>query len=260
MTAVVMTQTWNPDQYLKFAGPRLRPAVDLLSRVQPRRPPATVVDLGCGAGNVTGLLADRWPTAAIEGVDSSATMLAKARADGPAATWTEADLATWSAAGPIDVLFSNAALHWLDDHDDLFPRLAAMVSGGGVLAVQMPRNHGAASHICMTEAAGPWHDRLATVLRPSPVATPETYYDMLAPHVADLDIWESVYTHVLEGDNPVVEWTKGTALKPLLDALDEAARADFLADYGARIRAAYPPRADGRTLFPFRRLFIVATV
>ena len=254
-----MTQTRNPDQYLKFAGSRLRPALDLLSRIQPGRAPATIVDLGCGAGNVTRFLADRWPAATVEGVDSSAAMLAKARAEGPGATWTEADLAAWSATGPVDVLFSNAALHWLDDHDSLFPRLAAMLSGGGVLAVQMPRNHEAASHTCMTDAAGPWRDRLNPVLRPSPVSPPDRYYDMLAPLVADLEIWESVYMHVLEGDNPVVEWTKGTALKPLLDALDEAARADFLDDYGARIRAAYPPRSDGRTLFPFRRLFIVAT-
>ncbi len=252
-------QTWDPDQYLKFAGPRLRPALDLIHRIEPRRFPEAVVDLGCGTGHITNLLSDRFIEAQVEGVDSSSAMLEVARAEAPDIIWTKADLATWSAAKPVDVLYSNAALHWLDDHETLFPRLAAMVSSGGVLAVQMPRNHGAASHTCMTEAAGPWHDRLAAVLRPSPVATPQSYYDMLAPHVADLDIWESVYTHVLEGDNPVVEWTKGTALKPLLDALDEAARADFLADYGARIRDAYPPRADGRTLFPFRRLFIVAT-
>lgn len=254
-----MMQTWDPDQYLKFAGPRLRPALDLILRIEPRRFPEAVVDLGCGTGHITNLLSDRFIEAQVEGVDSSSAMLEVARAETPDIIWTKADLATWSAAKPVDVLYSNAALHWLDDHETLFPRLAATVSGGGVLAVQMPRNHGAASHTCMTEAAGPWHDRLAPVLRPSPVATPETYYDILAPHVADLDIWESVYMHVLEGDNPVVEWTKGTALKPLLDALDEAARADFLADYGARIRDAYPPRADGRTLFPFRRLFIVAT-
>jgi len=266
-----LAQTWDPGQYLKFAGPRLRPALDLMAQVHPRQSPSTVVDLGCGVGNVTRLLGERWPAAAIEGVDGSAEMLAKARAEAADIDWHEAadigwheaDLTTWSPARPVDVLYSNAALHWLDDHAELFPRLAGMLAVGGVLAVQKPRNHGAPSHTCMTEAAAPWQDILEPVLRPSPVAAPEVYYDFLAPHVGELEIWESVYMHVLDGDNPVVEWTKGTALKPLLDVLDEGAgegatRAEFLADYGARIRAAYPPRTDGRTLFPFRRLFIVA--
>ena len=251
---------WDPSQYLKFSGPRLQPALDLLARIGTEAP-ATVVDLGCGAGNVTRLMTRRWPDARISGIDGSAEMLAKARAEDGDIEWLEADLKTWSPPRPADVVFSNAVFHWLDHHESLFPHLLSQVAPGGVLAVQMPRNHGAASHAYMIEAAhaGPWRAALEPVLRPSPVAPPEAYYDILAPRAAVLNIWETVYTHVLEGDNPVVEWTRGTALKPLLDALDDGPREAFLAEYAARIAAAYPRRADGRTLFPFRRLFILAT-
>ena len=255
-----MMQTWDPDQYLKFAGPRLRPALDLIHRIEPRRFPEAVVDLGCGTGHITNLLSDRFIEAQVEGVDSSSAMLEVARAEAPDIIWTKADLATWSAAKPVDVLYSNAALHWLDDHETLFPRLAAMVSSGGVLAVQMPRNHGEASHQAMlrTVEDGPWRDRLGPVVRESPVATPERYYEILAPHCRTLDIWETIYLQQMEGDNPVKEFTKGTALRPFLDALAGAEREAFEAAYGNRILEAYPPAADGHTLFPFRRLFIVA--
>jgi trans-aconitate 2-methyltransferase len=251
---------WDPAKYLEFAGPRLQPALDLLARVGLAAPGA-VYDLGCGAGNVTRLLAARWPAARVTGVDGSAAMLATAAAQASAVRWVEADLRTWAPPGPADLLFSNAALHWLDDHAALFPGLVGHLAPGGVLAVQMPRNHGAASHVEMTAAAGagPWRARLAPLLRRQPVAEPARYYDWLAPHARRVEIWETEYLHVLDGDNPVVEWTRGSALRPLLDALPEPERAAFLADYARRIAAAYPPRADGRTLFPFRRLFIVAT-
>jgi trans-aconitate 2-methyltransferase len=254
-----LTPVWDPAKYLEFAGPRLRPALDLLARV-PLTAPATVYDLGCGAGNATRLLAQRWPTARVTGVDGSATMLGAARAAAPDMTWQEADLGTWRAAHPADLLFSNAALHWLDDHARLFPRLVAELAPGGVLAVQMPRNHGAPSHTEMVAAAeaGPWRARLRPALRARPVAEPAVYHDVLRPNVSALDIWETEYLHPLEGDNPVVEWTRGSALKPLLDALDEPERSAFLAEYADRIRRAYPRRPDGRTLLPFRRLFIVA--
>jgi trans-aconitate 2-methyltransferase len=187
-------------------------------------------------------------------------MLAAARTAAPGITWQEADIGSWRAPRPADLLFSNAALHWLDDHAGLFPRLAEDLGAGGVLAVQMPRNHGAPSHTEMVAAAevGPWRDRLRPALRARPVAEPAVYRDLLRPHVAQLDIWETEYLHELEGDNPVVQWTRGSALKPLLDALDESERSAFLAEYAGRIRLAYPPRPDGRTLLPFRRLFIVA--
>jgi trans-aconitate 2-methyltransferase len=251
---------WDPVQYLNFAEHRRRPAIDLLARI-PAAAPATVYDLGCGAGNVTRLLAERWPQARVTGVDSSPEMLAKAHAEAPGIAWVEADLAGWTAPAPADVIYSNAALHWLDDHAALFPHLMRQLAPGGVLAVQMPHNHAARSHraIGETARAGPWRETLAPVLREAPVAEPAFYYDVLAPEAAAIDIWETEYLHVLEGDNPVVEWTKGTTLRPLLAALPETQRGAFLATYGERVAAAYPPRADGRTLLGFRRIFIVAT-
>ena len=254
-----MVSDWNPAKYLEFAGPRLQPAVDLLARV-PLASPAVVYDLGCGAGNVTRLLHARWPDAELTGVDGSATMLAAATKAAPGIRWVQADLAAWRAPQPAAVIYSNAALHWLDDHPRLFPRLVAELAPGGVLAVQMPRNHGAPSHTEMVAAAaaGPWRARLEPLLRRAPVAPPAAYYDVLGPVASRVEIWETEYLHVLEGNNPVVEWVRGSALRPLLDAVEEPDRAAFLADYTRRIAGAYPRRADGRTLLPFRRLFILA--
>lgn len=254
-------EAWDAAQYLKFAGPRLRPAIDLLARIEAASP-AAIADLGCGTGTATRLLAKRWPGAKVCGVDASPGMLAVARSESAddAIAWIEADVAAWSPAVPLDVLFSNAALHWLDGHARLLPRLVRCLRPGGTLAVQMPRNHLSPSHTCIGEAAaaGPWGRRLDGILRPFPVEAPAAYHDLLVPVAASVDIWETEYLHVLTGDNPVVEWTRSTALKPVLALLDEGEREAFLADYGARIAAAYPRRADGATLFPFRRLFIVA--
>lgn len=251
--------SWNPDQYLKFAAPRLQPAVDLLSRI-PWGDPRTVYDLGCGAGNVTQLLAARWPSAAITGVDDSAEMLAKARAAVPGVNWVQRSLAAWHASQPADVIYSNAALHWLPDHQRLFPALLAQLAPGGVLAVQMPRNFGAPSHtlIAQTVRNGPWRSRLEPLLAPSPVAEPAFYYEVLNARAARLDIWETEYLQVLSGPDPVKEWTKGTWLKQFLDALPPSQRLAFEDDYAARLRIAYPPLPDGNTLFPFRRLFLIA--
>jgi len=250
---------WDPAQYLKFAGPRLRPAVDLLQHIDVEMP-ATVYDLGAGAGNVTRLIAARWPAARVVGVDGSAEMLAKAAAENPDIEWQQADLATWRPARPAAIIYSNAALHWLDGHDRLLPGLFAALAPNGVLAVQMPRNFGAPSHTLITEAAksGLWRRTLEPLLRPSPVAEPEFYYDLFAPLAASRDIWETEYLQVLDGDNPVKEWTKGTWLLPLLAALDEPERSRFEADYAARVAAAYPPRRDSKTLLPFRRRFLIA--
>ncbi|MFQ5959319.1 MAG: trans-aconitate 2-methyltransferase [Alphaproteobacteria bacterium] len=251
--------SWDPAQYGKFGDERSRPARDLLARV-PLEAPRVVYDLGCGGGEATALIAARWPAAKVVGIDNSPAMLAKARESDLAADWVEADVGTWRAPEPADLVFANASLQWLGDHGTLFPRLAGMLGAGAALAVQMPRNFDAPSHRCMEEAAaaGPWRGRLAKAKRLDPVAGPEAYYDILAPHVGNLDIWETEYVHVLEDDNPVVEWAKGTELRPYLDALEGDERAAFLADYAARIAGAYPRRGDGRTLFPFRRLFIVA--
>jgi trans-aconitate 2-methyltransferase len=196
----------------------------------------------------------------VTGVDDSQEMLAKAAAVAPQIDWERADLATWRPRKPADVIYSNAALHWIVGHERLFADLVSGLAPGGVLAVQMPRNFSAPSHTSIAEAArgGPWRARLEPLLRPAPVAEPAFYFDLLAPRVAELDIWETEYQQVLEGPNPVKEWTKGTWLTPLLDALAEPERSGFEAAYGALVARAYPPRPDGRTLFPFRRLFIVA--
>jgi trans-aconitate 2-methyltransferase len=187
-------------------------------------------------------------------------MLARAAATAPGITWQQADLATWRPPRPADLIYSNAALHWIPDHERLIPALLAALAPAGVLAVQMPRNFGAPSHTLISEAAreGPWRARLEPLLRPSPVAEPAFYYDLLAPRAGALDVWETEYLQILEGPDPVKEWTKGTWLRPLLDALEEPERSRFEARYAERVATAYPPQPDGRTLFPFRRLFIVA--
>jgi trans-aconitate 2-methyltransferase len=219
-----------------------------------------IADLGCGPGNATALLAQRWPAAAIVGIDSSPEMLAQARASGVKATWVEADIAAWAPDRPLDLIYSNAALHWLDDHATLLPRLLSRLGESGVLAAQMPRNFQAPSHILLRETArgGPWADRLAGISDRPPVAVPEWYYELLAPQAPTVDIWETEYLHLLEGDDPVLHWTRATALRPIRHALEPEQYGAFEAAYAEQLRAAYPRRADGRTLFSFRRLFIVA--
>lgn len=250
---------WDPTLYNAFAQPRLRPALDLLARIDADHP-HHVVDLGCGTGNVTRILAERWHDATITGVDSSPEMLAAASASPSFIRWHKSDIAQWKPERPADVVFSNAALQWLDGHEALFPALVAQLAPRGVLAVQMPHNHYAASHAVMADTveSGPWAARLRPLARRFPVHDIDVYYDILSPLVASLDIWETEYLHVLEGDNPVVQWTMGTALRPMLDALATPERDEFVAEYSRRIAESYPPRADGKTLFPFRRLFIVA--
>jgi trans-aconitate 2-methyltransferase len=251
---------WSPLVYGTFVWERLRPAIDLLNRVD-LSVPTIVFDLGCGAGRITRRLVARWPGARVTGVDASPAMLAEARQGQTTIRWVEADIASWAPELPPDLIFSNAALHWLDDHDILLPRLLGCLRPGGVLALQMPRNHGEPSHTAIVETveSGPWRERLEPLLRRRPVAAPEVYAELLLPLVTSLDIWETVYMHVLPGENPVVEWTSGTGLRPLLAALQGRERDDFLADYAARTARAYPRRDDGLTLFPFHRLFIAAT-
>src|SRR5262249_24431366 len=198
-----VTAQWDPAKYLEFAGPRLQPAVDLLARV-PLPAPAIVYDLGCGAGNVTRLLAQRWPGAAVTGVDPSAAMLKVAAKAAPRVRWVRADPQAGTPPQPADLIYSNAALHWLDDHAGLFPRLLAGLAPGGILAVQMPRNHPAPSHAEMVRAAesGPWRERLAPLLRRAPTAAPAAYYDWLAPLPARLAISGAECPAPLEGHKP----------------------------------------------------------
>jgi len=250
--------TWDPATYLAFAGERTRPAAELLARI-PLEDPKQVADLGCGPGNSTALLAARWPNAAIAGIDPSESMLAEAETSSVHACWVKADIATWTPDKPCDVIFSNAAFQWLDQHETLLPRLMAQVAGGGAFAFQVPRNFDAPSHVLMREVAsgGPWRARLSHVRRMG-VLSPEKYFDLLSPGATRLDIWETEYLHVLEGDDPVFRWVSGTGLRPYADELSGGEREDFLAAYRAQLRLAYPRRPDGSTLFPFRRLFVIA--
>lgn len=251
---------WNPQAYEAFADHRIRPALDLLGRVS-LEAPRRIVDLGCGSGNVTRLLAQRWPHARILALDNSAEMLARARQRSSAIEWQQADLAAWQARERFDLVFSNAALHWLPDHATRIPRLADAVAPGGALAVQMPSNFSAPSHALMHALAleAPFREHLESVLRPAPVLEPGVYYALLAPRFAHVDIWSTQYLQVLRGENPVAEWTRATWLGGLLDALPAALRVPFDAEYRRRVLGAYPKGADGSTLFPFRRLFMVAT-
>ena len=250
---------WDPAQYLVFGDHRLRPAIDLLQRVT-LDAPARIVDLGCGPGNVTKVIRQRWPAAQILGVDSSPEMLARARTADPKTEWQQADLAGWAPDAPVDLLYSNATLHWLPNHDALMPKLAGQVAPGGMLAIQMPRNFSEPSHTSIYETVrdGAWRARLEPLIRVEPTKSADYYWSVLHPHVASLDVWETTYLQALKGDNPVAEFVKGSWLGPFLAALEGAERAAFEAAYRARVLRAYPPRPDGSTLFPFRRLFIVA--
>ena len=250
---------WDPNQYLRFGEERLRPALDLIARI-PHPGPRRVVDLGCGAGNALPALAARFPGATVRGVDGSAEMLARAAATGFATE--RADIADWAPAEPVDVLFSNAALHWLPDHAALFPRLLGCLAPGGWLAVQMPAMHAAPVRAVQDRLAqeGPWAARLAGIRSAPPILEPGGYYDLLAPRCAALDLWVTEYLHVLRGPDPVAQWAMGSSLRPYLDALEgePGLREGFLAAYAAAMREAYPPRADGAVLLPFRRQFILA--
>jgi trans-aconitate 2-methyltransferase len=260
---------WDPEHYLKFGDERLRPGFELLARIG-TLPPGPIYELGCGTGSHARAIAARWPERTLTAIDRSPEMLTKAASESATAPilWVEADIAGWSTPEPAALIFSNATLHWLGDHERLFPHLFAQLVPGGTLAVQMPRNFDAPSHALMREtaASGPWAPRLAplfgdagiSVLRAEPVAAPEWFYDRLASLApGGIDLWETQYVHVLDGADPVLDWIGATALHPVLEALAGAEREAFTAAFGAKLRRAYPRRADGRTLLPFRRLFMV---
>lgn len=253
---------WDPTQYLRFAPERARPFFDLLARVTWERV-ATVADLGCGTGALTRALSERWPDATVTGVDASPEMLEQAR------RWTvpgrlefvQADLARWQPPRPLDLIVSNAALQWVPDHERLLPALVGLLAPAGALAVQVPYHFDTPAHKALAAVAeGPrWRDRLAGVgLQPGAVRPLAWYVQQLLRLGLTVDAWETTYLHVLRGQDPVLEWMKGSALRPLLARLEGADREEFLRDVGERFRAAYPA-ADGVTLFPFPRLFFVAT-
>ena len=249
--------TWKADQYLKFAAERTQPCRDLAARVaiaNPRR----AIDLGCGPGNSTEVLAARWPLTELTGLDSSAEMIERAGAAHPEWRWIAGGIEEWLAGEDcFDVVFSNAAMQWVPDHPGVFPRLMARVAAGGALAVQMPGNYGAEAHRSMRAVASRFPG--TEKVREWFTHRMEFYYDLLAPLAARVELWATEYVHVMDGPEDIVEWYKGTGMRPFLDALsDDAERASFTAEYLAAIRQGYPARLDGRVLFPFRRLFLVA--
>jgi trans-aconitate 2-methyltransferase len=250
--------TWDPSLYLRFDDHRSRAFHDLLARVGASAP-RVVVDLGCGPGHLTTVLTARWPDARVVGLDSSAEMVATARERGIDARL--ADVANWMPEPDTDVVISNAVLHWVASHRELLPRWIAALPAGAWFAVQVPGNFAAPSHRLVRElAAEPRWRESVSVRGENAVADPATYAELLAGAGAEVDVWETTYLHRLTGDDPVLHWISGTALRPVRDALAPDDYARFQAELAPRLRAAYPPRTDGSTWFPFRRIFAVAHV
>src|SRR3954447_16088982 len=253
---------WDPRQYATYADERARPFFELLARVDVHDP-ADVVDLGCGPGGLTATLVKRWPAAVVVGVDSSAEMVLAASEHAVAGrlTFVQADVATWQPAGLVDVVVANALLQWIPGHLDLLPQIASWLRPGGGLAFQVPDNFEEPSHTLLRDLrmSSRWREEVGEgAERRLGVERPEAYLEALLGLGLTADVWQTSYLHVLSGDDAVLEWVKGTALRPVLSALrTDEDRREFLADYGAALRAAYPAQPWG-TLFPFRRTFAVA--
>ncbi len=258
--------TWDAALYHRFRGHRLRPAIELFAHID-HDSPRVVHDLGCGGGEIARLMAARWPDADVVGSDLSPEMLAKASAVPGRVRWEKTDVATWRPDGPVDVIYANAVLHWLADHKTLFPRLFGYLTPGGVLAVQMPISWDEPSHRLMREvlaSGGPdgtplGGEALRSRMNRRPVARSNDYYELLAPLAAKVEVWETHYLHVLEGQDPVFDWVSGTGLRPVLEGLQGDDLERFVGSYRARLREAYARRAGGETLYRFPRLFVVAT-
>ncbi|WP_407570254.1 methyltransferase domain-containing protein [Deinococcus altitudinis] len=247
---------WNPDVYRQFQAERDRPFFDLVAQL-PVFQPVLVTDLGCGTAHQTATLAERWPQAQVTGVDSSAEMLEQAPAL-PNLRLVQADFSRWTPGAPQDLLFSNAALHWIPDQHALIPRLAGLVAAGGVFAFQVPGNFTAPSHLLLAELQNEprWQGRLATEAGPASL-NPLDYADLLTPLGFQVNAWETTYLHLLHGPDAALNWVRGTALRPVLARLSPGDAAEFEAEYGRRLRAAYPEGPSG-TAFSFRRVFVVA--
>lgn len=254
--------TWSAHQYVAFEDERTRPVRDLVAAI-PNEIARSAVDIGCGPGNSTEVLMARYAGASVTGLDSSQDMIDAARKRLPDVQFRVADIGAWDEAGPYDVILANAVLQWLPDHGRLFPELVAKLSQGGTLAVQMPDNLEEPAHQLMRRVAaeGPWADKLAGASKARAERAPARwYYELLRPLCQRVDVWLTTYHHPLAGGAAaVVEWFKGSGLRPFLQPLDEAERAAYLARYQTEIANAYPALPDGSVLLPFPRLFIVAT-
>lgn len=252
--------TWDPGQYLRFGAQRALPYRHLVAALE-HLEPTSVVDLGCGPGGLTATLLGRWPRARITGVDAAEEMIALAsrRAVAPRLAFERADILSWRAPEPVDLILSNACFHWIDDHRCLFGHLLPLLADHGTLAFQVPANHDAPSHTLLRELCSSprWRERLAGLPRTG-VRDPAWYLEELTDRGLDVTVWQTTYLHHLTGADPVLEWVKGSTLRPILERLDETEQEAFLTGYGAELREAYPARG-GSTLFPFTRTFVVAT-
>ena len=251
---------WDAQAYLQFATERTQPALDLAARVRLARP-LQIVDLGCGPGNSTAILRRKWPQAEVIGVDNSAEMIAAATREYPEGTWLQADIAAWTAACPADLLFSNAALQWLPDHARLLPRLWNQLAAGGALAVQVPAHHySPVREMILEVAADPaWSHLMAAPSRAMTIESPAFYYRVMRPLASRLEIWETEYYHFMDGPEAIVDWFRGTGLRPFLAVLEGRERKlAFEALLLERFTRHYPRQPDGKVLFPFRRLFFIA--
>lgn len=252
--------SWSPGEYLRFADERTRPSVDLASRIAVERP-ASVIDLGCGPGNSTRVLRQRWPEAHVIGLDSSRQMIDAARAEEPSEEWIVSGIEDWTPSAQFDVVFSNAALQWLPEHGPLVERLFQAVAPGGALGFQIPSATFAAVRdlIHIVALDGPWTPRMAGPLGELTMESPAAYYDSLSSHARAVDIWETEYFHVMDSAPAIVEWMASTGLRPFLAALEsEDENQEFVTRLNEMVREAYPPQRDGRVLFPFKRTFVVA--
>lgn len=251
---------WNPKLYMQFQNERTQPAIDLISRLDVSDP-QTIIDLGCGPGNSTEMLRRRWPEAKITGLDSSSEMIEAAKTNYPQETWFLSDLATWKTDTPCDIVFSNAALHWLPGHDKLVTHLLDQVAPGGALAFQIPTSSKSLLHPLILQTADEvqWRTQMAAAKNVMTSESPAFYYDALQDKTSSLAIWETEYCHVMENHAAILEWISSTRLRPFLDCLDgEDQKARFNALLAERLHAAYPTQKDGKVLFPFRRLFVIA--
>ena len=252
--------TWNAELYLQFATERTQPSLDLIGRIKVPHP-ARIIDLGCGPGNSTAMLRQRWPEADLIGLDSSADMIDTASRTYPMQKWVLADIATWVADTGFDLVFSNATLQWLPDHERLFPHLLAQVASGGALAVQIPAHEQSPLRQVAFEVANDpmWSNRMDAARHALTRESPSLYYDVLQPIANHLDIWETEYYHRMDSPQAIINWFRGTGLRPFLEALEnEAEQQRFEQRLLDGYTQAYPPQKDGRILFPFRRLFVVA--